>query len=92
MHKLHCYKGNGLTAQAACDRSIFRGPLGCKWSEYKELPLAQRCEACEKSKQVALNLRTDAAKAQAEMDAWTPEAPDAWKTADDAIVAAHKAK
>ena len=45
----------------------------------------QQCAKCAASKQADLNARRDA-------DFWVPENPEAWKQADDACFAAHRAK
>lgn len=76
--QVHLSTGIGWSARTACGRDIFRTPLSAPWEDFKVE--AHQCQRCATSKLAALNLRRDLAK-------WEPEAPDAWKQADDALIA-----
>lgn len=78
--------GSGFASMTACGRNILRTPLSTSWEGFKDEPSEYRCIKCESSKQFALNTKSDLAK-------WVPvDDPDAWKKADDALMAARKAK
>ena len=62
---------------------MLRTPLSCAWDGFKLTPESLQCEKCAASKQAALNARRDA-------DQWVPEHPDAWKLADDKLIAARQ--
>lgn len=83
--QMHLNKsGSGMAAKTACGRNILRTPMSTNWEEFKkELPEHQ-CAKCAASKQAAVNARSDANK-------WEPEDPDAWKRADDALIAKRRA-
>lgn len=84
-HQMHLKKsGSGMASNTACGRNILRSPMCCGWERFKLLPTDQQCEKCAASKQAVLNARRDA-------DEWIPESPDAWKLADDKLIAAHRA-
>lgn len=82
---LHLNKsGSGMSSKTACGRNILRTQLSANWNDFKAYD--HRCIKCDESKQAALNTRRDAAQ-------WEPIADqDAWKAADDALIAAHRAK
>ena len=75
--------GSGMAARTACGRNVLRTPLSVGWEGFKTEQY--RCIKCEQSKQYEVNTRSDLAK-------WVPEDPDAWKQADDALIAAKHAK
>jgi hypothetical protein len=78
-HQMHLRKsGSGISARTACGRNILRTQMSCCWEDFKLH--RNQCELCATSKQAELNARSDANK-------WVPEAPDAWKLADDKLVA-----
>ena len=77
--------GSGMAAKTACGRNILRTPMSCGWEGFKLEPASRQCEKCAASKQAELNARRDA-------DQWVPEHPDAWKVADDALIAARRAQ
>jgi hypothetical protein len=84
-HQMHLHKsGAGMSSRTACGRNTMRTPLSCGWEGFKLTPQEQQCERCASSKQAELNQRRD-------LDAWVPESPDAWKIADDKLVASRKA-
>ena len=84
-HQMHLNKsGSGMAARTACGRNILRNPLSCGWEGFKLTPDVQQCEKCAASKQAELNARRDA-------DKWIPESLDAWKLADDKLLAARRA-
>ena len=71
--------GSGMASMTACGRNILRTPLSVNWSEFKFE--TEQCEKCRTSKLFAFLERKD-------QDAWVPvEDPDAWKKADDALIA-----
>lgn len=75
--------GSGMASMTACGRNILRTPISCDWEGFKLTPKNQQCEKCAASKQFELNERRDA-------DKWEPEHPDAWKQADDKLLALFK--
>ena len=90
-HQLHLNKnGSGMAARTACGRNILRTPLSTDWAGFTATPRAYRCERCASSKQAGLNASRDLERA-AEGD-WIPEDPDAWKAADDALIASRRAR
>src|SRR5574343_109879 len=57
-HKMNLNKsGAGMTARTACGRNILRTPLSMKWDDFKMLPVDQRCEKCDVSRQAEVNRR-----------------------------------
>jgi hypothetical protein len=75
--------GGGMASKTACGRNILRTPMSTSWAGFKAE--TDRCEKCEQSKLFAFLTRKDA-------DQWVPvENPDAWKAADDALIAARRA-
>lgn len=75
--------GSGMASMTACGRNILRTPISTNWEGFKTE--ASRCEKCVGSKLFAFLSRKDA-------DQWVPVAdPDAWKAADDALIAARRA-
>ena len=82
---LHLHSGgSGMAAKTACGRNILRTPLVTSWEGFKTESV--RCVKCEKSNLFAFLTRKD-------LEKWVPVAdPDAWKAADDALIAARKAK
>ena len=81
-HQVHLNKsGSGMASRTACGRNILRTPLSCGWEGFKLE--ARQCEKCATSKQAEVNARRDA-------DKWMPEHPDAWKQADDKLMAARR--
>lgn len=85
--QLHLNKsGSGMASMTACGRNILRTPLSASWEEFKAERPEYRCIKCDDSKQAALNRRIDA-------EAWVPvDDPEAWKAADDALIAARNQK
>lgn len=84
--QMHLNKsGSGMASRTACGRNILRTPMSCGWEGFKLEPAGRQCEKCATSKQAELNARRDA-------DQWAPEHPDAWKVADDALIAARRAQ
>ena len=76
--------GSGMASKTACGRNILRTPMSTNYAAFKTE--SSRCEKCEQSKLFSFLSRKDA-------DQWVPVAdPDAWKAADDALIAARKAK
>lgn len=76
--------GSGMASKTACGRNILRTPLSTNWEGFKTE--ANRCEKCEQSKLFAFLARADQKK-------WEPvEDPNAWKAADDALLAAYRAR
>jgi hypothetical protein len=81
-HQVHLNKsGSGMASRTACGRNILRTPMSCGWEGFKLE--GRQCEKCATSKQAELNARRDA-------DRWVPEHPDAWKQADDKMMAARR--
>jgi hypothetical protein len=75
---------NTMGAMTACGRNILRTPLATNWEGFKTE--FNQCEKCVSSKLFAFLTRKDT-------ESWVPVAdPDAWKAADDALIAAHRAK
>ena len=71
--------GSGMASKTACGRNILRTPLSTSWEGFKTE--AARCEKCEQSKLFAFFSRKD-------QNQWVPaEDVNAWKAADDALVA-----
>lgn len=87
--KWHLLTGKG--SKQACGRGIGNSHVAVKWSEFKALPEGHQCETCAKSRVAELNKKSDFKKEQADLEAWEPEAPNAWMERDDATVAAHRA-
>jgi len=74
--------GSGMAAKTACGRNILRSPLATTWEGFKTE--ANRCVKCEQSKLFSFLTRKD-------LDKWVPvEDPDAWKAADDALIASRR--
>jgi len=62
-HQIHLSKsGSGWSSMTACGRNILRTPMSAEWSEYKQVPVEERCAKCEASKQAALNRKMDTKK------------------------------
>ena len=75
-----------MASMTACGRNILRTPLSASWEDFKAERPEYRCIKCDCSKQAALNRRIDA-------EAWVPvDDPEAWKAADDALIAARNKK
>lgn len=81
--QMHLNKsGSGMASRTACGRNILRTPLSTNWEGFKNE--TNQCEKCAASKLFAFLTRRDA-------DAWEPVADqDAWKAADDALIAASR--
>lgn len=84
------HTGNG---GPTCQRGRMGGALRgehftTQYAEFKELPAERRCSRCASSPLFAYLQRQEAKTAA--MD-WEPDASDAWKAADDAVMAAHRA-
>jgi hypothetical protein len=75
--------GSGFFAKTACGRNVVRTPVSCNWAGFKLTQEDEQCAKCAASKQAELNARRDA-------DLWIPESPDAWKLADDALIATRR--
>jgi hypothetical protein len=75
--------GFGMASMTACGRNILRTPISADWADFKADRF--RCVKCEASKQAELNTRRD-------LENWVPEDDGAWMAADDAMIAAHRAK
>jgi hypothetical protein len=82
---------SGPTCQRGRIGGSLRGEhLTVSYSEFSALPVEQRCARCNSSKLFAF-LERQTAKALA--GDWEPVAdPNAWKAADDAVIAAHRAR
>ena len=99
-HQMHLSKsGSGMSIRTACGRNILRTPMSMNWAGFSALPTEQRCAKCNASKQAEVNARMEARKAAeaapapaGEYGEWEPLPDDAWKAADDALIAAHRAK
>ena len=73
---------NTMGAKTACGRNILRTPMATDWEGFKTE--FNQCEKCVTSKLFAFLTRKD-------VDSWVPvEDPDAWKKADDALMASRK--
>ena len=82
--QMHLNKaGSKFAAKTACGRNVLRTPVSCNWAGFKLTQEDEQCAKCAASKQAELNARRDA-------DLWIPESPDAWKLADDALIAARR--
>jgi hypothetical protein len=82
-HQTHLHStGQGMAVKTACGRNILRTPLSTDWEGFKAETL--RCEKCENSKLFEFLTRKD-------LEKWVPvEDPEAWKAADDALIAKRK--
>jgi len=91
-HVLHLNKsGSGMASRTACGRNVLRTPMSLGWAGFKAEKFAARCELCASSKQAEVNAKADARREG--FGEWEPVAdPDAWKRADDALIAAHRAR
>ena len=88
-HQMHLNKsGSGMASKTACGRNILRTPLSTNFEEFKNEK--HQCTKCAESKFFAFLTKQDAKKEQTSIDAWEPEADDAWIKADDALIAAKK--
>lgn len=76
--------GSGMASKTACGRNILRTPMSTDWAGFKGEQ--RKCNLCAVSGQAALNARRDMDSAE-----WEPEDADAWKRADDALIAARRA-
>jgi len=92
-HQTHLKKsGSGMSSRTACGRNILRTPMSLNWAGFSALPAGERCAKCNESKLAAFLIK-QAAKQADDFGAWEPVAdPDAWKRADDALIAAHRAR
>jgi hypothetical protein len=92
-HVLHLKKnGSGMSSRTACGRNILRTPCSLPWEGFKA-ESGNQCAKCAASKFAAFMTKHDAKAAPAgEFGDWIPESPDAWKAADDALIAAHRAR
>ena len=95
-HKAHLnHTDNG---GPTCQRGRVGGQLRgehftYKYSEFSALPVEQRCARCNSGKLFAFLERQTAKALAEEVGSWEPVAdPDAWKAADDALIAAHRAR
>lgn len=75
-----------------CQRGRFGGSLRgehftLNYSEFSAMPIDRRCSRCNNSKLFAF-LERQTVKALT--GDWEPEAPDAWKIADDALIAKYR--
>ena len=99
-HRMHFLKGgSGFASKTACGRNILSAPLGADWQGFKQMGAQYRCTKCEASKLAEFMRKQDAKKSEAtdawepDLDAWVPvNDPDAWKRADDAMLAARRAR
>ena len=74
--------GSGMASKTACGRNILRTPLSTNWESFKTE--TNQCDKCATSKLFAFLTRRDA-------DQWVPvDNVDAWKAADDALMAARR--
>lgn len=75
--------GSGMASRTACGRNILRTPLSTNWAGFTGERKEYRCE----------NSSFAAFMSKKNKNEWVPvDDPDAWKKADDALIAAHKAK
>ena len=54
--------GTGWSSKTACGRNMLRTPISVNWADFKNEPIAIRCEKCVASKQFLLNVKVDAKK------------------------------
>lgn len=89
---LHLNKsGSGMASKTACGRNLLRTPMSGNWEEFIKQSKEVRCELCAASKFATLMMRRDMEQFIA--GDWEPVAdPDAWKAADDALIAAYRAR
>ena len=81
--QMHLNKsGSGMASKTACGRNIIRTPMSTDWAGFTGTREEQRCERCNTSSYAEFKAKND----------WVPEAPDAWKAADDALIAKHRAR
>ena len=87
---MHLNKGGeGWASQTACGRGMLRTHMSVDWKDYVNEPMKYRCARCEASKYADFMRR----RTCADLAAWEPvEDADAWKAADDALIAAHRAR
>lgn len=92
-HQMHLKKsGSGMSSMTACGRNILRTPMALGWAGFSATPVAQRCAKCHASKHAAVNARMAKAK-EVDFGDWEPvDDPEAAQAADDARIAAHRAK
>ena len=77
---------NGPTCQTGRAGAALRGEHNTtSFSEFVSVAPELQCSKCLTGKLFAFLQRKEA-------EAWEPEHPDAWKIADDALIAARKAK
>lgn len=83
--QMHLKKtGSGMASMTACGRNILRTHMSMDWAGFKKESDQWQCQKCVDSKLFSFLTRKDA-------DAWQPvEDPDAWKKADDALIAKRK--
>lgn len=82
---------NGKGAKTACGRGQGNSHMMEAWADFKGEEKSHQCEACAKSRTAELNKKADEKKEQAALDAWEPDAADAWMKADDALIANRQA-
>lgn len=71
----------GMASRTACGRNILRTPIADNYAGFKTSP--HQCAKCKDSKFFSFMERQDA-------DQWIPEAPDAWKIADDKLISSNR--
>lgn len=80
--------GSGMASKTACGRNILRTPMSADWAGFTGTKASQRCSLCDASSHAEFQRKQEE---KASVDAWEPEHPDAWKAADDALIAARRA-
>lgn len=95
---MHLIKsGVGMGSRTACGRNIIRTPMSTDWAGFTGAYSNRQCEKCAASPHAEFQAKQQATREHAEavnlLASWEPvEDADAWKSEDDAIVAAHRAK
>lgn len=96
--QMHLNKsGSGFASKTACGRNLLRTPMSTDWAGFKAEGQQYRCTKCNESKFAEFLRKQDAKTAGQDdwkpaLDAWVPvDDQDAWKKADDALVAARRA-
>lgn len=89
-HVIHLNKGGeGWASQTACGRGMLRTPMSANWAGFTGEKVQHRCARCDTSTYAAFMRRRD----DADLSAWEPvDDANAWMAADDAMVAAHRAR
>jgi len=89
-HVIHLNRGgDGWASKTACGRGMLRTPMSVNWAGFTGEREEHRCARCNASTYADYMRR----RTGADLAAWEPvEDADAWKAADDALIAAHRAR